>query len=231
MDPAARADPRVGHHYGLACRRQRLPSRLAAVPTDADDGKVAQVDREATGVLEVLDEAVHIAGADLPGPAAGGAMQVAMFARWSDVEFLTAIEPVRMPDESDVLKHIERSVHRRWRRLGVLFPTAFDQLRAGDVAIRLSQYFHEQSALWRPAQPPFVQPLTHIVPGDIRSQRGGRWRHPGEHSGVGAHLALLLRPVDMLGRLRSWAGHPDPEDLAGGHIGGEQSPRRILTEG
>ena len=63
-------------------------------------------------------------------------MEVAVLDLGQDMELLTAICPVAVAHQTEVLENVEGPVDRRRRRLRVDLATPLDELAAGDVPVR-----------------------------------------------------------------------------------------------
>jgi hypothetical protein len=79
-------------------------------------------------------------------------MEVPVVGRGPDVELLAPVAAVCVTDDAEVFEDAQGSVHRRWCRPRVDFPTAFDKFAAGDVTISPGQDVEEQPPLRRPAK-------------------------------------------------------------------------------
>ena len=80
------------------------------------------------------------------------------------VELLTTIGAVAMLDEVELLEDVERAIHRGRDGCRVACAAELDQLRAGDVAVRLDQHLDHRAALGRPPQAPLAQSVANGVP-------------------------------------------------------------------
>ncbi len=83
----------------------------------------------------------------------------------SDVELLAPVRGVPVPDETQLLEHVERAIHRGCRETLALATTLHD-LRSGDVTVGLRQHLDDRAALRRPAKAALAQPICHGVPRD-----------------------------------------------------------------
>ncbi len=94
-----------------------------------------------------------------------------------DVELLPAFASVAVADETEVLEHVECSIHRRRRRGRIDLARSLDELGARDVTVDGRQDLEQDAALGRPAQPAGTEPATDVGPAidaAIRvSARGG----------------------------------------------------------
>ncbi len=84
----------------------------------------------------------------------------------SDVELLAPVRTVPVPDETQLLEHIQRAIHRGWCRETLALATTLHDLRSGDVTVGLRQHLDDRAALRRPAKAALAQPICHGVPRD-----------------------------------------------------------------
>lgn len=164
-DGAARPDRgpprRAAARSGLARRCADRPGgRSAAGRRSADgapgasacDREVGQVDAEAPLGGERAGQAGGLVGPDLPGGAADLAPQVAVLGGREHVELLASVGAVRVPDETDLLKHVKGPVDGGGGGVRIAGAAALDELGARDVALRRQDHPHEHAPLRRPAQ-------------------------------------------------------------------------------
>ena len=77
----------------------------------------------------------RVVGGQLPLPAAALAVQMAVLGLRQDVEFLPAVCPVAVAENTQLLEHVQGPVDGRGDRPGIQLAAALDELRAGDVSI------------------------------------------------------------------------------------------------
>ncbi len=135
-----------------------------ALATAADQRDVADVDLEPIVRTQGVRHGIAAFSVDLPAPPALGAVQVSVLVERPDVELLVAIGSMAVAEQPKLLEDIKRPIHGRGDRLRVASPTAFEQLRAGDVAVGACQHLDHGSALRRPAQAPSSQSFTDGIP-------------------------------------------------------------------
>ena len=94
----------------------------------------------------------RVVGPQLPRAGADPAVQVGVLGGREDVEFLAAIGAVAVADDPELLEDVERPLDGRGDGVRRKRATAFDELRAGDVAIDLGEHLDEDPTLRGPAQ-------------------------------------------------------------------------------
>lgn len=117
-----------------------------------------QIHLEATLQPHRPHERFRLGGLDLPRSTAGRAVQVTVIGRRKDVELLATVSPVRVPDEAELLQHVEGAVDGRWDRVRVHLAAAIEELRARDMALRLGEDADQESPLGRPTETTVAQP-------------------------------------------------------------------------
>ena len=127
--------------------RQRRKTS-ATGPAAPDDGDVGQVDREAAGTLERGHDRGTLVGTDLPGRAAGPAVEVPMLGIREDVVLLAAVRAVAVAHDAQLLEDIERPVDGRGDRRRVMVAAAVDKIGAGHVAVSLRKHRDQGPSLW-----------------------------------------------------------------------------------
>ena len=87
-----------------------------------------------------------------------------MPARRQDVELLPSVGAMAVTHESQALENVERAVDGRRGGPRIQGAATFDELRAGDVAVRRGQDVDDRLALGRPPQAATAQHLADRLP-------------------------------------------------------------------
>jgi len=121
---------------------------------------MADVDLEAVSRAQYTRDGLAASLVDLPGLSARRAMKVSVPARRQDMELLPSVGAMAVTHESEVLENVERAVDGRRGRPRIQGAATFDELRAGDVAVRRGQDVDDRLALGRPPKAAPTQKIS-----------------------------------------------------------------------
>ncbi len=81
-----------------------------------------------------------------------------------DMELLTAVGAMAVPNEAKVFENVERAIDRRRDRLRIGGSTALEQLGGCDMPLRVLQNAQQKASLRCPAQPTGMQSVARRRP-------------------------------------------------------------------